>query len=77
MEILITSTPSAIASSRAANMSSSKQVFPSSFPTFGIAQQTLYIASRARGAPPEAVPDAKPPMAETFGTFLPPAVDDV
>ena len=50
--MLNTSTPSAMASSMAANLSASEHVLFS--PGFG--QHTLYMARRTSGAPPEAVP---------------------
>ena len=52
VEIEITSTPSLIASSNAASVSASPQL-----PVF---QHTLYMAIRADGTPPWAVPEANP-----------------
>ena len=49
-----TSTPSCMASSKALSISADEHWPPS------ISQQTLYMAKRARGAPPLTVPDPRP-----------------
>jgi hypothetical protein len=63
----IISTPSAIASSKAARMSASEQ--PSD-------QHILYTAIRAEGTPPRAVPVARPSRLASL-TNLPAAVEAV
>ena len=65
MEIDIMSTPSAMASSNAARMSAEKHPFN---------QQTLYMAIRADGTPPLAVPNPKPSRLAML-TMFPAAVD--
>lgn len=77
MEMLRTSTPSPRASSMADSISASKHVFKRAGSPPGIGQHTLYMANLTRGAPPLAVPYAKPPRAETPRTLRPPTVDDV
>src|SRR6186997_2975442 len=72
IEKLITSTPSATAWSIAATLSEPKQP-----PPVGVsAQQTLYMAMRARGAMPLVLPSAAA-WPVTVTPSLPPAVVDV
>lgn len=66
VEIEIISTPSAIASSNAARVSASGQPI--------LSQHALYMAMRADGTPPRAVPEAKPSRLADLTKF--PAIVD-
>lgn len=52
-------------------------MFPSCFDFPFNGQHALYMARRAKGAPPEAVPFAKPPRAEALGTARPATMEAV
>lgn len=74
-DMLIMSTPSAMAVSMAAITSSAVQKKLSMIS--GCDQQGLYMARRDNGAPPEAVPSANPPTADTLETRRPAAIEAV